>query len=66
MTEWDIPTWINVVTAVITAAAGIAAATPTAKDDEYVSEARRYWNQVRKVIDVLGLNVGNAKNRDGD
>ncbi|EEE42845.1 hypothetical protein [Roseibium alexandrii] len=42
------------VTAVIAAASAIAALTPTPKDDAVVAK-------VRKVVDVLALNVGNAK-----
>lgn len=41
--------------AVIGAAATIAALTPTAKDDGAVAV-------LRKIVDVIGMNVGNAKN----
>ncbi len=46
----------TVVTSVIAAAAAIAALTPTPKDDAAL-------NTVRKVIDALALNIGNAKNK---
>ena len=42
--------------AVIGAAAAIAALTPTPRDDGIVAF-------VRKVIDIIGMNIGNAKNR---
>ena len=55
--NWILENWANVafaVTAVVTAAAAIAALTPTPKDDAAVA-----W--VRKIIDVLALNIGHAK-----
>lgn len=52
-----IPDVIEIGSLVISLAAGISALTPTPKDDGIVMA-------VRKVIDVLGLNVGAAKNKD--
>lgn len=55
--NWILENWANVafaVTAIVTAAAAIAALTPTPKDDAAVA-----W--VRKIIDVLALNIGHAK-----
>lgn len=46
----------SVITSVIAAAAAIAALTPTPKDDAVLSA-------IRKVIDALALNIGNAKNK---
>jgi hypothetical protein len=57
--NWILENWANVafaVTAVVTAAAAIAALTPNKSDDAAVA-----W--VRKIIDVLALNIGHAKNK---
>lgn len=59
--SWLVENWGNILTAlsaVIAAAAAVTALTPTPKDDTIVRKAR-------KVLDVLALNVGKAKNRDG-
>lgn len=48
-------TYAQVILAVIGAAAAIAAITPTPRDDRFVAF-------LRKIIDVIGMNVGNAKN----
>lgn len=45
----------QVVTIVVTAAAAIAALTPVPAEGSK-------WQVVRKVIDFLAINVGNAKN----
>ena len=42
------------ITSVVSSASAVAALTPTTVDDGIVSK-------VRKVVDVLALNVGNAK-----
>ena len=47
---------IATVTAVIAAASAIASLTPTPVDDGIV-------RKLRKVVDVLALNFGNAKNK---
>lgn len=49
------PAWLVAITAVVTAAAGITALTPTPKDDAVLGK-------VRKVLDWLALNIGNARN----
>lgn len=49
--------WWNIFTSVVTVASGIAAATPTKKDDKVVG-----W--VRGFLGLLALNVGNAKPKD--
>jgi hypothetical protein len=57
--EWIFQNWdalLTAATAIITAAAAITALTPSPKDDNIVAK-------VRKVLDVLALNVGNAKNK---
>ena len=53
------PTFINILTLVVSLAAAIAALTPTPKDDNVLAV-------IRKVVDFLALNVGNAKNRGLD
>lgn len=52
--NWD--TYSVAVLAVMGAAAAIAALTPTPKDDGIVAF-------LRKVIDIIGMNILNAKNR---
>ena len=52
--NWD--TYSVAVLAVMGAAAAIAALTPTPRDDGIVAF-------LRKVIDIIGMNIGNAKNR---
>ena len=46
---------VNIATSVVAAAALIAALTPGEADNRIVST-------VRKIVDLLALNVGNAKN----
>lgn len=48
--------YLDIITLVISLCAAIAAVTPTPKDDTIVAK-------IMKVVNVLGLNVGNAKNR---
>lgn len=45
----------NVLTAVVALASAIAAVTPSKKDDAFVGK------YLRPIIDVLALNIGNAK-----
>jgi len=52
-----IPELLQICTLVVTLAAAITALTPTPKDDGIV-------RKIRKVVDFLALNFGNAKNRD--
>ena len=57
--NWVISHGLEIITAVsfvISAAAIIAAWTPTPRDDAAIA-----W--VRKIIDFLGQNYGNAKNK---
>lgn len=54
--------WANISTAVLAvigAAATIAALTPTPKDDGIVLV-------LRKIVDVIGMNVGNAESINND
>ena len=53
----NIPEILQILTLIVALAASIAALTPTPKDDGIVKK-------IRKVIDFLALNFGNAKNRD--
>lgn len=52
-----IPDVIQVLTLLVTAAAIIASATKTPKDDSAIKS-------IRKVVDFLALNFGGAKNKD--
>jgi len=52
-----IPDIIQVLTLIVTAAAVIASATKTPKDDSVIKK-------IRKVVDFLALNFGGAKNKD--
>lgn len=49
---------ISVVTMIVTVASAVAVVTPTSIDNI----ALKY---IKQVLDVLALNVGNAKNKDG-
>ena len=50
----DIFIGLSVITMIVTAASLIAASTPTPKDDVWISK-------LYKLIDLLALNVGKAK-----
>tara|TARA_R100000664_G_scaffold765_1_gene2203 strand:+ start:197 stop:370 length:174 start_codon:yes stop_codon:yes gene_type:complete len=50
---------VGVVTAIVTAASLIAASTKTPKDDVWIGK-------LYKLIDLLALNVGNAKQKPGE
>ena len=52
----NIGTIVNIATAIVTAASGIAALTPTPKDDPIAKAAYI-------VIDTLALNIGKAKDK---
>ena len=57
--EWIVANWQGIlaaVTGVIAAASAIAALTPTPKDDAILYK-------IRQLIDLLALNIGNAKNK---
>ncbi len=47
----------------ISFAAAISAVTKTPKDDEVVKKAQKAYNIGYKVIDVLALNIGRARNK---
>ena len=53
-TNWD--QYAQIAAYVIAAAAAIAAMTPTPADDSAL-----LW--MRRILDVIGLNIGHAKNR---
>ena len=48
---------------IISFAAAVSAVTKTPKDDELVSKAQKAYGIAYKVVDVLALNVGRAKNK---
>jgi len=50
---------ISIITGAVAVASAIAALTPTPKDDTIVGK-------IYKVIDLLALNVGKAKNKPGE
>ena len=52
----NIDTIVNIATAIVTAASGIAALTPTPKDDPIARAAY-------SIIDTLALNIGKAKDK---
>lgn len=52
----DVMDWFNAITAIIAAAAAVAALTPTPKDDQWISK-------IYKWIDVIALNIGKAKDK---
>jgi len=47
---------LSIITAVVAAASAVAALTPTPKDDGWVKKAY-------KIVDLLALNVGKAKDK---
>lgn len=51
----DLPVWMQIATIVVTAASSIAALLPTPKSSGFLSV-------LRKLIDLLALNFGGAKN----
>lgn len=50
----NIDTIFIIITSIVSAASAIAALTPTTVDDGIVAK-------IRKIVDVLALNIGNAK-----
>lgn len=50
------PAWLSAVTGIIAAASSVAALTPTPRDDKILGK-------LYKIVDLLALNVGFAKNR---
>jgi hypothetical protein len=51
-----VPAWISAISMLVAGAAAIAALTPTQKDDRIIAK-------VMACINVLALNLGNAKNK---
>jgi hypothetical protein len=48
---------------IISFAAAVSAVTKTPKDDELVNKAQKAYGIAYKVVDVLALNIGRAKNK---
>lgn len=48
---------------IISFAAAVSAVTKTPKDDEAVNKVQKAYNKVYKVVDILALNLGHARNR---
>ena len=59
MDELAVDKIVEWVTLVVTVASMIAAATPTPRDDKFISI-------VYKLIDLLAINVGKAKDKGND
>lgn len=59
--ELNLQTIMLAVTSSIAAASAIAALTPTPKDDEFVDGAKRWVSKAYRILDLLALNVGKAK-----
>ena len=53
----SMPVWLTAITALVTAAAGIAAITPTKSDDKIIGI-------ILNIVNGIGLNFGKAKNAD--
>ena len=54
---------ILAITATVTAASALAALTPTPKDDFAVGKLKGILRVVYKIMDVLALNIGKAKEK---
>ena len=48
---------------IISFAAAVSAVTPTPKDDELVGKVQKAYGKLYKVVDILALNIGRAKNK---
>lgn len=59
--EINLQTIMLAVTSSIAAASAIAALTPTPKDDQFVDGAKRWVSKAYRILDLLALNVGKAK-----
>tara|TARA_R100000278_G_scaffold22596_1_gene21154 strand:+ start:13218 stop:13415 length:198 start_codon:yes stop_codon:yes gene_type:complete len=59
--ELNLQTIMLAVTSSIAAASAIAAITPTPKDDQFVDGAKRWVSKAYRILDLLALNVGKAK-----
>jgi hypothetical protein len=51
-----LPAWVNALTGLVAAASAVSALTPTPKDDRFLGRAY-------KLLDILALNIGFAKDR---
>ena len=59
--ELNLQTIMLAVTSSIAAASAIAALTPTPKDDQFVDGAKRWVSKAYRILDLLALKVGKAK-----
>jgi hypothetical protein len=53
----------GVVASIVTVASLIAALTPSPKDDAAVNTTSSWLTKIRAIVNVLALNVKNAKNK---
>ena len=58
------PDWLNAIALIVTSAAALAALTPTKVDDNALGWATTIINGALRIINVLAVNVGKAKNAD--
>lgn len=56
-----VPDWIEAIALLIAGASAVAALTPTKRDDAFFSKALAI---VKKIANLLALNVANAKPKD--
>ena len=56
--------WITGISTVVASASAITAITPTQKDNKYQKKTVDVLNVLLRILNVLALNVGKAKNRD--
>ena len=59
--EFNLQTIMLAVTSSIAAASATAALTRTPKDDQFVDGAKRWVSKAYRILDLLALNVGKAK-----
>jgi hypothetical protein len=65
-TAESIPAWIAAITAFMVACKAITVITPTTIDDELYGKVAAVWNTVSRVLNIVALNVGRAKNADDE
>lgn len=59
-----VPDWVQVLTLFSAAFSALAAVTPTVRDDEWSSGLKQFLAKLRRLLDALGMSLGNA-NKQG-
>lgn len=59
----SLPVWLNAITALVTAASAVVALAPWPKGQSALDKALRV---VRRVAELLAIDIGNAKPKDRD